>query len=74
MRICIGDVVTLRSGGYPMTVGGLHDNLAEVFWFGSYPDDNAEVLASNLGDPVLYNRTVPLCILEKLTKAEVDLL
>ena len=57
MELKPGDVVTLKSGGHPLTVAEVHEDTVACLWMG------------NEGE--LYRETLPLAVLE-LVESESD--
>jgi uncharacterized protein YodC (DUF2158 family) len=58
MELKPGDVVTLKSGGQPLTVAEVHEDTVACLWMG------------NEGD--LFRETLPLAVLERAEELDDD--
>jgi uncharacterized protein YodC (DUF2158 family) len=58
MELKPGDVVTLKSGGHPLTVAEVHEDTVACLWMGA--------------DGELFRETLPLAVLELADAGEED--
>jgi uncharacterized protein YodC (DUF2158 family) len=58
MELKPGDVVTLKSGGHPLTVAEVHEDTVACLWMGAEGD--------------LFRETLPLAVLELANAGEED--
>lgn len=58
MELKPGDVVTLKSGGHPLTVAEVHEDTVACLWMG--------------GEGELFRETLPLAVLELVDAEDED--